>query len=331
MKKTIIAGILAALCSLRPVFSESGRTLPAGVFAVEASARYTFADAYFNFVRQYAKYLKNEGAFKSFNLGFSAAYGITHWLGAGIRWIPGRNLWSATDRVYMPSKTVSLAGFYDILAEIKIQLIGQRGLIKKNRFRLTIAPQVKIPLPGPNYERQRERMLRGESIVMENPDRHVWGLGGKIYLDFIITKSFYINLYGEGIFYPGMGKLSDAGLDEYLHSLGPNIARNSKVRYLGDLRFEVEPRLKQALTPRMTLKAGLPLNFTLDCGIWHYSSLPNRPERYRLSLRPNISLFFFTPPLPFEFEISYSIPLWGKDQAAAHSLGFLAKLYITGK
>jgi hypothetical protein len=331
MKKIIIPGILGALCVLTPVFSESGRTLPARVFALEASARYTFANAYFDFGRQYARFLKNEGAFKSFNLGLSAAYGITHWLSAGIRWIPGRNLWSVTDRVQEPSRTVSLAGFYDILTEIKIQLIGQRGLIKKDRFRLTIAPQIKIPLPGPDYEKQRERMLRGESIVMENLDRHIWGLGAKIYLDFIITKSFYINLYGDGIFYPGMGKLSNAGLDEYLYSLGPNIARNSKVRYLGDLRFEVEPHFKQALTPKMTLTAGLPLNFTLDCGIWRYSSLPNRPERYRLSLRPNISFFFFTPPVPFEFEISYSIPLWGKDQKAAHSLAFLAKLYITGK
>jgi hypothetical protein len=331
MKKIAILGVLGVFCSLGPVFSEDVRTLPARVFRAETLIRYSFANAYFDIGRQYTAFKKNEGAFKALSMGFAAAYGITDWLSAGILWLPGLNLWYEVERVFRPSDTVTLADFYDMLMEIKVQLIGQQGLIKNRRFRLALGPQIKIPLPGPDYEEQAKNLAQGKPVILENQDRHVWGLGGKIHSGFIINESLYVDLYAEGIFYPQLGKLSRAGLDDYLYSLSPFISHNSMVRYLGDLRFELDPHLEQALNSRMILNIGLPLIYSLNCGVWYYSSLPNMPAQYRLSLQPNVTLFFPSPPLPFEIKISYSIPLWGKDWKAVHNLAFLARVYITGR
>lgn len=331
MKKILVWGILITFCSLTPVFAENARVLPARAFRFGISPRFTFARAYYNFDRKYTEFQKNEGTFQTVNMGFSAAYGINDWLTALVRWVPGWNLWSRVDRIFEPSDTVLWEGFYDIFTEFKLLLIGQRGLIKTDRFRLTLAPQIKIPLPGPNYREQAARSLRGEPIVMRNLDRHVFGLGGRVYFDVIINNMFYINVFGDGVFYPFMGRLTEAGLYEYLHSGNPVIAQDLRVRYLGDLNFETEPRFEKALGRGIIFSAGLPLRYTLDCGIWYYSTLPNRSVQYQLSLRPNITLFLMKLPLPLAFTFGYSLPLWGRDTEAVHSLSLLMTVFIPGR
>ncbi|MDR3166877.1 MAG: hypothetical protein LBT93_02950 [Treponema sp.] len=326
MKKIVLLGIF--LGCLIPAFAENARVLPAHSARFEVFSDFSFANGYYSIKRKYTRFQQAEGKFQALNLGFSAAYGITDWLTAAVRWIPGWNLWSKTDLVYAPSKEVTLAGFYDLLTELKFHIIGERGLVKKKRVRLTVSPQIKIPLPGPDYKEQAEKAERGEPIVMENLDRHILGLGGRVYADFIINKMFYINVYGDGMFYPTAGKLTDAGLDDSLYA---SMFDDLRVRYLGDLRFEVEPHFELSLTPKTVLNIGLPLNYTLNCGIRYYSTFPNRPSQYRLSLRPNITLFFVYPPLPFAFQFCYSIPLWGRDQNSTHNITFLAKLFVIGK
>ncbi|MDR2102326.1 MAG: hypothetical protein LBP43_07120 [Treponema sp.] len=328
MKKVVLLGIF--LSCLIPLFADDARTLPARSARFEVFSSFSFANAYFSIQREYTRLQQAEGKFQALNLGFSAAYGITGWLNAAVRWIPGWNVWSKTDLIFEPTRTVTLAGVYDLLTEVKFQIIGERGLVKKNRVRLTVAPQIKIPLPGPNYKEQEKRIQRGEPIVMENLDHHVFGIGGTVSFDLIINKMFFINLYGDGMFYPIPGRVSDAGLYEYFYSTSPGI-RDLRAWYRGDLRFEAEPHFEMFLTPKTVLNIGLPLNYTLNCGIQYYATMPNRPVEYQLSLGPNITFLFIHPPLPFAFRISYSLPLWGRDQNATHSITFLAKLFITGK
>ncbi|MDR2103896.1 MAG: hypothetical protein LBP42_07330 [Treponema sp.] len=327
MKKKALPLVLGLFCCFAPVFAESARVLPARSFRFETVPCFTLAAYYYGFDRKYARFQKNEGAFKTLNLGFSAALGITDWLTAALRWNPGWNIWSQKEQILEPSHEILLTGFYDLLAEIKIQIAGPRGLFKMQGLRLALAPEIKIPLPGPNYEEQAAKLERGEPIIMENLDRHIFGLGGRIYFDYLINNMFALTVLGEAIFYPPLLKLKDAGLDEYL-SAGPYIPADSMVRYMGDLNLKIGLHFEKALSRSLVFGAGLPLNYLMNCGTWYYSYLKNKGTEFLLSLQPNISFFFFQLPIPVNLQFRYSLPLGGENQNAAHAFALSIKIYF---
>ncbi|MDR3138235.1 MAG: hypothetical protein LBT95_01020 [Treponema sp.] len=332
MKKKVLPLICGVFCCFvfMPAFAESAQVLPARAFSFEIASSFTLAEKYYDIARKYNRFQEKEGAFKTLNLGFSAAAGITDWLTATVKWNPGWNVWSRKDQVFMPSEKILLTGFYDILAEIKVQIAGPQGLFKKRGFRFALAPEFKIPLPGPNYAEQEAKLQRGEPIIMENLDRHVFGLGGRIYFDYLINKMFSINILGEAIFYPVLKKLKDVGFDEYLYA-GPLIPADSMVRYLGDLNLKGGVYFAKALSRGLIFGVGLPLNYMVNCGTWYYSYLKNRNISYLLSLQPDIGLFFFRLPVPVHLRLGYSLPLLGMDQNAVHVFALSLKIYFMGK
>ncbi|MDR3166876.1 MAG: hypothetical protein LBT93_02945 [Treponema sp.] len=362
MKKKLILVWFCFLVVPALVFAENAKLLPGRVGRIYAVPAFAFVKAGFDRDGEYQKYADEGGALWALNLGFAAEYGILDWLTAALQWAPG---WTFRSDVDAAVDKVNVNGLADIFAGMKLQLIGEGAPLKTGRFRLALAPGVKIPLPGPNFKEEAQKVAAGKAVSAGNQDKHVLGAGGRGYFDCIFNEYFFINLYGEFIYYPMRGKLENSGLDGYEIAAGINTLNNSiklqdpslgnaiksgGVHYGYDLAFEVEPVFTLPLAKGVSFTAGLPFNYKLTPGKRYHLTVNhtgnsgldteidlaaasiraqlNEGSTSLLSLKPNASLFFTDLKLPMEFELCYSVPIWGKNEGAAHSLSFRAKLYF---
>jgi hypothetical protein len=118
-------------------------------------------------------------------------------------------------------------------------------------------------------------------------DRHVFAAGGRFYLDFIVNKNFFINMYNETIFYPIKQDLNKDGPNLYLTKFGMTQNDDLKARlasmgltpaqigqivpqimdikgevdYQYRVTFEIEPVLTMSIASGIDFSAGLPVNY----------------------------------------------------------------------
>lgn len=257
----------------------------------------------------------------------------------------------------------------DIFLGAKVQIIGEKAPIKSTMFRFAVGPGVKIPLPATDMKEQFENARDGDAVTAANGDYHVFGTGLRIYFDYLINEHFFINLYNETLFYPIKGDLKNAGYGEYAPiALGGQIVRSQglqlaglpdvepavEVNYGYDLTFEAEGVYTTSIAQGISLSAGLPVNYKLTPGHkysfdWDttgnptmdatikgiYASLPaalqlkDQDPSHLLTVKPNVSVFITKTPMPLEFKLTYTAPVWGKNiEQAKHSVSLQARLYF---
>jgi hypothetical protein len=133
----------------------------------------------------------------------------------------------------------------------------------------------------------------------------------------------------------------------------PDIEPAVEVNYGYDLTFEAEGVYTTPLAQGITLSAGLPVNYkftpgnkysfdwditgtVLDENIKNaYAGLPaalqlkDQDPTHLLTVKPNVSVFITKTPMPLEFKLTYTAPVWGKNiPMAKHSVGLQARLYF---
>jgi len=282
MKKILICG-LALLVLGTALFADDAKVMPARVGRIYFAPTFGFANGAFDKDGDYEEFDTDNGSMKFFNMGFALEYGIIEWITAALQWAPGWNAWSKIE-MGAPVDT-NLNGVADLFLGAKLQIIGGQAPVQNDLVRLALAPGVKIPLPGPDYEEEAINMGKGDPVTVANIDKHVLGIGGRFYFDYVISDSFFINLYSEFIGYPVKGDLEKngftgymaAGMAEYglqastaamsggLYTAGSIKAIDEiKTNYGYDLTFELEPVFSTSLAQTTTLTAGLPFNFKLN-------------------------------------------------------------------
>ena len=291
-----------------------------------------------------------------FNLGAAVEYGINDWITAAIQWVPGFNIMSEYKLPGPP--TARFRDMGDIFVGAKMQLMGPNAPLSSNAARIAIAPGVKIPLPGPDFEEQARNAARGNDYTFATIDKHVFGFGLRSYFDIIVNENFFINLYNELILYPIKGDLKDVGLpalDIYqdileqagLTELPSGNSLRGEVNYGFDLTFEIEHVFTQTFTDsRIQINAGLPFNLSYSPGLKptfigsgpfgtalatgaNANALANpNPSSILFTVRPNVSAFFMGMPLPMEFKASYFLPVWGQNTMANHTFSFQVRAYF---
>ena len=114
------------------------------------------------------------------------------------------------------------------------------------------------------------------------------------------------------------------------------------VDYGYDLTFELEPVFTMPLAQGVSFSAGLPVNYKMTPGRKYDYSLPPALAGFAsnvdgflieestsfLSLKPNLSVFLTSLPLPTELKVQYAVPLWGQNERATNSLTLQVKLYF---
>jgi len=214
MKKLLILVVLLVL--VLPVFADDALVLPQGVLRISIAPSYGFANKTWDKDGEAQDIIPNplfttnkSDGIQYFNLGIALEYGVNDWITAAIQWTPGWNLWSTMgfDKQLIPPSTYLyfdqgvLGSFADLFAGAKIQIVGKKAPVVNNTMRFSIAPGVKIPMPGDSKPTPTD-LVKDETHVLKEIDNHLWGLGGRLYFDYNVTPEFFVNLYSEFIYYP---------------------------------------------------------------------------------------------------------------------------------
>ncbi|MDR2662545.1 MAG: hypothetical protein LBC31_06060 [Treponema sp.] len=274
---------------------------------------------------------------------------------------------NATGQQAFSDSSVNGNGPADIFLGAKIQIIGEKAPVKSTMFRFAVGPGVKIPLPATDMKEQLENAADGDAVTAANGDYHVLGTGLRVYFDYIINEHFFINLYNETLFYPIKGDLRNANYAEYAPiviagqgarlkaQMGGtpipatlNIEPEVEVNYGYDLTFEAEGVYTTSIAQGISLTAGLPVNYKFTPGHkysvdWDITGtaldaslktayepyLEDQDPTHLLTVKPNVSVFITKTPMPLEFKLTYTAPVWGKNiEQAKHSVSLQARLYF---
>ena len=254
---------------------------------------------------------------------------------------------------------VNTNGVADLFVGAKFQLMGERAPVQTSMFRAAIAPGVIIPLPSPKFADQVENLVNNRKATVQNMDNHALGVGGRVYFDWIINEYFFLNLYNETLFYPVKQDLDKAGINlsalkgQFANTPFASVANNvsGEVNYKYRLTFEIEPVFTTSLAEGISFSAGLPVNYryipAYDYsikGLEELAALPigttaselrarviltgTHEAQQILTLKPNVSVFITKTPLPLEFKLTYSLPIWGKNVPVRHDVTLQTRVYF---
>jgi hypothetical protein len=353
MKRRICLIVLGFVLVVSGAFAEEAKVMPKQVGRFYVAPTFAFAPGAFDKDGEYEAYDSEEGFLKAFNLGFVFEYGINDWISGAVQWAPGATVWSDVDMA--SDSSVNTNGVADLFVGAKIQLAGEKAPITTSRLRFSIAPGVKIPLPGPNYSEQLKNKANEDPVTAANQDKHVLGMGFRTYFDYLINERFTVNLYCEFLGYPLKGGMKNAGLEEYyiastIDSLPGGVVSYGGVAYGYDLTLEIEPSYSFPLSQGTTLTLGLPLNYKTSPGkdydIQIDRTNPMSPaiKQYIdsidgfidegegttgiFSVKPQVTIFFTGLKLPTEFRLTYTAPLAGLRERALHSITLQTRFYF---
>ena len=333
MKKTLIGTVLMLLLMLSAVLSyaDDALMIPAGVLRISPGAGFGFTVAEYDDSWKRVEIPKEGGRLYEIAVGTSIGLGLTDWLTAVIEWTPGFNVWSTfdypagTDHPDYPDPPITdlenakIIGPYVIYTTVKFQLVGRDAPIKFDPLRLVLAPVVKIPLPQPDWQKQADRMSDGDNYIYRMADKHSFGAGARAYVDLILTKSFYVNLFGEFLLNFN-AQFDDTAL------WGPVAGTSGSINYGGVQTAELEPHFETEVGGTLKLGIGLPVRYSVVGEDTMETGGGDWVEFYRkklLSISPNVCLSFPEARVPVQMELAYKLPLIGSNVPARHTLSLL--------
>ena len=325
MKRILILLLLLAVASF--AFADDALVLPKGVLRTYITGAYGFVTSAFDPDGDKVDVVDTlplplyEG-YKAINLGGAIEFGLTDWMSAAVQWAPGWNIWSEFDNPQIfPDDNARVNGPFDVFAGAKIQVLGEKGLVANDTIRVAFAPGVKIALPDPDWQKQFDNRAAGDPWILKGVDKHAWGLGGRAYFDYVLNKMFYVNLYGEFIYF--LKKDYD---DTTL--LGPLLGTAAEIEYGYDLTLEAEPHFEMMFGDGLRLGIGVPATFIMSPTEKQDGADVPDSESYLFSVGPNVSLFLMKFVVPMELKIGYTLPLFGMNADAVNTIVFQVKTYM---
>ncbi|MCL2763482.1 MAG: hypothetical protein FWD36_09840 [Treponema sp.] len=370
MKK--ILSLCLVLLFLSPVlFADDAKTMPGKVGRLYLAPSMTFVPGQYDEKAKRSDY--EAGTLKIFNLGFALEYGFNDWITGAAQWAPGITVASdikpaLKEKGMDPKGDINTNGTADLFLGVKFQLISwtnetpqkEKTVSTHDNIRFSVAPGIKIPLGGPDFEEEAKNMGKDEDATFGSMDKHALAMGGRFYLDFMLSKNFFINLYNETIFYPVKQDLNKAGPEFYAikgaiaPGMGPAaatvMAAEGEIDYKLDMTWEVEPNYTFHPGDGVSLAVGLPLKYTFSpppefsvetklsgpakAGV-EKAIIDNLEAQFgkqngthTLGLNPSATAFFYKLPMPLEFKAQYNIPLWARSEKAKHTFALQIRAYF---
>ena len=350
------------------LFADDAKVMPKMVGRFYIAPTFAFAPGEYDTDGDYHSF---DDSVKVFNLGFVLEFGVIDWISAAVQWAPGWTIWSdvggaASAKTLLgntgSTSDVNTNGVADLFVGAKIQIVGEKAPVQTSMFRLSVAPGVIIPLPGPDFEDEVKSVMKSEKATISKMDNHVLGAGMRFYFDYIINQNFFINLYNETIFYPVKQDLNKDGPNFYaakggmaqnttiqgmLGAATPQIMNiDGEVNYKYRLTFEIEPVFTYPVADGVSFSAGLPINYRYIPAYEYSFDFPaaisgaapnleplllgylNTDPQHKFYINPNVSTFLTKTPLPLEFKLQYGIPLYGQNVNAQHNLTLQIRAYF---
>ncbi|MDR2792688.1 MAG: hypothetical protein LBB61_03345 [Treponema sp.] len=281
---------MAALLAGAAVYAEDAVVLPAATLRVDA-------DASVGFVRE--GWDADGGKIDApdaviIGASFGVSYGFTGWFTAAIDWSPGV---TDTDLVGIDigSDGDGAAEIYEGLSDFSVkaqfQIAGDGALLPGERFRMRFTPGIVIPFPGID-----------DKDALGN---HTWGVGGDVSLDALVTDTFFVNVFSEVYWFPLDNKSKTNNEWEFTLEAGPHYHLafgGTRIAFALPVNWKVSPEN--------------------DKGI-----LIDGVSSHLLTVRPSLTLKL-TRPFAVDIGIEYTLPLYGKNNYAAHTVTVKAPVYF---
>jgi hypothetical protein len=250
------------------------------------------------------------------NVGGAIEYGVTDQITLALQWIPGYTVWSKLDPdpVAGAGGESDVNGPFDVFVGGKVQILGPKGFVPNDTMRAAAAPGVVVPLPGQKASDQDA--TKDDYTIAELEKHHALGVGARAYFDYIVNEMFFVNLFGEFIFFPEK---------EYDDSI--NYA-NSKVEHGYDLILELEPQATFDVAPDTSVEVALAGNFQASPAQKVDGIEDPDGSSYVLALRPNVSVFLAGAPVPLEFKLVYNLPLMGQNSPKLNWIQLQGRVYL---
>lgn len=208
-----------------------------------------------------------------------------------------------------------LGSYADLFAGAKLQIVGKKAPVVNDVMRFSVAPGVKIPLPGASAADVKPN--EDKAFVVKEPDNHLWGLGARLYFDYNVTPEFFVNLYSEFIYYPEQ-KISDS----------VNFGDDKKVAKGYDWTIEIEPQYWAPVADGLMFKAFLPFTYKMTPDYKIDGTKVADSASTILSVTPALGLFFTKTFLPIELEVGYRYPLLGTNNTIMNVVYILGRFYM---
>jgi len=311
MKRIILFLLICTLAA--PLVAEEAKPRPKGMLRTYIIPAYSFAFSEFD-----ADAKSRDAAVQATSLGLAVEYGLLDWLALSIHWAPLWTFWSDFEE----DDNLHINGLHDIDFGVRFQLIGDKSLIAdSDKIRLAASVVLRFPWVSADWKDESENFIARDDYKEVDPDKHAWGIGGRLYFDYVFTQAFFLNFYTEFIKFFDKD-YEDVNLDTY----GDPV--HDDYNYGWDLTFEIEPTLEYALTEGVHIGASLPVNikFTPDVSVDGTSQ--NDTATYLLMFGPEISIYFPKMFIPTEFRLSYLHPLLGRNSPATHEFGLYIQSYV---
>ncbi len=242
--------------------------------------------------------------------GIALEYGITDQITAALQWTPAWVFSSSLEN----ADDANLNGLADLFIGAKVQIIGPNAFVTNDSMRFAAAAGILVPVTQYDADDELEAMMDGDEYTLAPPSNQAFGYGFRLYYDYLITDSFWINLYNETIFYAPVDKKEFGGAEK-------------EYKYGYDLTLEIEPHYDYKVNDTLTLSAALPFTYNMMPES-EEDGVGQDDESNLLTIGPNVSAFWTGGPLPLELEVGYALPLMGKNDAAAKTFSVIFKSYM---
>jgi hypothetical protein len=288
--KSIRLGLLAALIlsASLPLHAEDAQAVPNQVLKTTIAPYFSIAPSEWGNT--------NRAPLLFLNAGLAVEYGVTSWLSPFVSWIPGANVFSSLD-----------AGDFGLFGDLDLglrgQIIGSLAPISRENMRLSVALEMKAPLPS------------GSETAAE-PAHHLWGAGIEINYDYIFNPYFFLSFHTEAIHYPPQP------LENM--NFGPG---DRRVNHPLDFLVQLEPHGSYPINDSVVLKGSLPLTYSMSLeSTREGNKLDDASQRFTLGPVFTASFTQFT--IPFDLSIQYRAAVYGTGGFASHDVILSGTLYI---
>jgi hypothetical protein len=220
--------------------------------------------------------------------GFGAEYATTDWLNLQVLWNSGLRL-----HPEIGASTLYL-GF-------KTYIFGDGALVPVAGQWLRFSTALGLLVPPDETE-----------PTLLDQDQKLWGSSLRLFSDFICNKYFYINLYGEAVFYPPQ------------HTKTKVFYGGDKVAHYLDLTAEMELRFEVPVKHGIVLMFGAPVRFFY--APWMNAEDEHAESQYLLTTGGYFGLTSLGGSHPVEIYLRYKANILGQYVNQSHHASIIFKV-----
>lgn len=320
MKKALLVLLLAAL--VLPAFADDALVMPKGVLRITVAPNYGFGNTQWD--KDGEKSDISDDGISFFNLGLAFEYGINDWVTAAVQWAPGWNITSSYGSDAL--EDAKLGSFFDVFIGAKFQILGPKAPVQSSNQRFAAALGVKVPMPAADMKDELDNLFAGDEFVIGEIDKHAFGIGTRLYYDYVVNPSFFINAYTEFIYY--LKKTDEQAIVPTGVAMPPMMVAEYDIEYGFDWTLEVEPQFQMPVGDGLLFKAGLPITYLMTPDQKINGNKIDDSGKTVFSVGPNVGLFFTKSMVPFELKLQYKAPLFGANANAIQNISLWGRVYL---